>query len=235
MPALLAWSRSKPFCSAPRVSSRLSFRARRLHNPRSWFSKSSKSQSIWPSRKFRINFVEIAGECQVSCAVEVDTRRSRDWEIRTRISDASQNKLSGMEGRRCPAGHVSEIFHHTQPGEILGPGIAALGHHGPAQGPSPWRVLGLSHETAVPLGWESPQSLLAPWGPYEHPNSPPSDTAWQGAQHPHWPFRGARSNRAWRSYPAPPLILTSEMRVRETVCLCLSGHLFADHLDDLRE
>lgn len=130
-------------CSAPRVSSRLSSRARRLHNPRSCFLKSSKSQWIWPSRKFRINFVEIAeARRQVSCAVEVDTRRSQTGDSHPDIRH--QPKISCQEWKDgvAPAGNVSEISHHTQPGEILGPGIAALGHRWTGSGSSPWRVLG---------------------------------------------------------------------------------------------
>ena len=91
-----------PLCSAPMVSCRLTShltsRARHLHNPRSCFLKSSKSEWIWPSRKFRINFVEIAeARRQGSCAVEADTRHPAfpDWRFAPGYPTSVKNKLSG--------------------------------------------------------------------------------------------------------------------------------------------
>lgn len=137
----------------PAASSHLTSRGRHLHNPRSCFLKSSKSEWIWPSRKFRINFVEIAeARRQGSCAVEADTRHSQTGDshpdIRRQPKTSCQAAsgpfplLPGWKDGCCPRGtRLRDYLSHPAWRDSRAR-EAALGHPWTGSGSSPWRVLG---------------------------------------------------------------------------------------------
>ena len=162
-----------------------------------------------------------------------------DWRFAPGYPTSAKNKLSSslwavstaprMEGWVLPPQGTSPRFPIT-------PSLERIRGQGSCTRSSPdWlRVLSLKGVRGSPvrLLWNLTsglgcrplgRSLLAP-GVLQAPPLLQEHHPWQGAQHPHQSFCGARGDGAWRSYPAPSGSSSLPGKgVCETVCLCLSA------------
>lgn len=235
----------------PVAPSQLTARAHHLRNPRSCFLKSSKSEWIWPSRKFRINFVEIAeARRQVSCAVEADTRRSqtgdshpdirRQPKISCQAASGPFPLLPGWKDGCCPRRACLRDFpsHPTwrDSGARDSCTRASLDQ---------LRVLILEGVGGSPMRplWNLASGLKVPteppcsWGPASTP-TPPATQALAGGPASSlilsWSQERQGLEELTQSLPAHPHSLENEGCVRQWV-FASRPSLCRPHLDDLRE